>query len=153
MTRLAWAFSLAVLIGCGEKPEPEAKKPAAPPPATPKPPEIKSDPTGKNTCVKCALKTNEDVCPKCKTPLKAAVAPATSTAPKTHAEVGKSAVGGVYACPEPGCTFSEPKKGTCLKHTTTQMKEQWFVCEKCSKKEPLAGKCGGCGAELVRKLY
>lgn len=153
MKRLGWMLCAVAAAGCGEKPEPPkpAPKPVAPAPA-PKAPEVKSDPNGKNTCITCTIKTNADTCPKCKTSLKAAAAPAPAPKPAGH-EVGKSTVSGLYACPEAGCTFAEPKKGTCIKHSTTQMKEQWFVCEKCSKKEPVAGKCAGCGAELVRKLY
>ena len=149
MKRVAIVLALA-LAGCGEakKPPAEAQKPK-PPPAAPKAPEVKSDPNGKNTCITCTLKTNDDLCPKCKAPLKVAAAPA---GPKTSGEVGKSAVAALFACPEAGCNFTDARKGTCLKHATVQMKEQWFVCEKCSKKEPLAGKCAGCGADLVRKL-
>ncbi len=148
MKRVAFILALA-LAGCGEskKAPVEAAKPK--PPAAPKAPEVKSDPNGKNTCIVCTLKTNEDSCPKCKASLRAA---APAPAPKTSGEVGKSAVSAVFACPEDKCTFTDARKGTCLKHTTVQMKEQWFVCEKCSKKEPVAGKCPGCGAALVRKL-
>jgi hypothetical protein len=152
MKRLGWVLCVVAAAGCGEKPEPPPPaKASAPPPAAAKAPEVKSDPNGKNTCITCVLKTNEANCPKCKAPLKAAMAPAT-TAPKAHGEVVKSAVSAVFACPEAGCTFTDARKGTCLKHSTTQMKEQWFVCEKCSKKEPVAGKCAGCGADLARKL-
>lgn len=151
MKRLGWVLCVVVAAGCGEKPEPPPPaKASAPPPAAPKAPEVKSDPNGKNTCITCVLKTNEANCPKCKAPLKAAAAP--PSAPKTGHDVGKSAVSAVFACPEAGCTFTDARKGTCLKHATTQLKEQWFVCEKCSKKEPVAGKCAGCGADLARKL-
>ena len=152
MKRLALLMSVVLVAGCGEKPAPPAAaKPPVPPPA-PKAatPEYKSDPNGKNTCIVCTLKTNEANCPKCKAPLKAAAAPA--PAHKPSGDVGKSAVSAVFACPEDKCTFTDARKGTCLKHATTQLKEQWFVCEKCSKKEPVAGKCAGCGADLARKL-
>jgi hypothetical protein len=153
MKRLMLLLSSLAAAGCGEKPAPPAVvKPMVAPPAAPKAPEVKSDPNGKNTCITCTLKTNEANCPKCKAPLKVAAAPAATSTPKPTGDVGKSTVSGLYACPEAGCTFAEPKKGTCIKHTTTQMKEQWFVCEKCSKKEPVAGKCAGCSADLVRKL-
>lgn len=149
MKRVAIVLALA-LAGCGEaKKEPAETAKPKPPPAAPKAPEIKSDPTGKNTCIVCTLKTNEDNCPKCKASLRVAAAPA---APKPSGDVGKSAVSAVFACPEDKCTFTDARKGTCLKHTTVQMKEQWFVCDKCSKKEPVAGKCAGCSADLTRKL-
>jgi hypothetical protein len=150
MKRVAILLALA-LAACGEKePEPVVKK--TPPPA-PKAPEIKSDPAGKNTCVACGIKTNDSACPKCKTVLKAPATTASpAAAPKPAGEAGKSAISAVYACPEDKCTFTDARKGTCLKHATVQLKEQWFVCEKCAKKEPVAGKCAGCGAELARKL-
>jgi hypothetical protein len=149
MKRIAFILALA-LAGCGESKKPPLASTAPKPPvAAPKEPEIKSDPNGKYRCIACSIKTNETACPKCKTVLKAAEAPA---APKSTAAVGKSAVSAVFACPEAGCSFTDARKGTCLKHSTVQLKEQWFVCEKCSKKEPVAGKCAGCGAELVRKL-
>jgi hypothetical protein len=155
MKRLILLLSAASFAGCGEKPA-ESAKPAtikppvvAPPPA-PKTADVKSDPNGKNTCITCTLKTNEANCPKCKAPLKAAAVPA--PAHKPSGDVGKSAISAVFACPEDKCTFTDARKGTCLKHATTQLKEQWFVCDKCGKKEPVAGKCAGCGADLARKL-
>lgn len=150
MKRLLFALSLA-LAACGESTPPaETAKTPPPAPAAPKAPEIKSDPNGKNTCITCLLKTNADACPKCKAPLKVAAAP--PAAHKPTGDVGKSAVSALFVCPEDKCTFTDARKGTCIKHATTQLKEQWFVCEKCSKKEPVAGKCGGCSADLVRKL-
>ena len=150
MKRVAILLALA-LAACGEKESESSAKKTPPPAPAPKAPEIKSDPTGKNACVACGIKTNDSACPKCKTVLKAAIA-APTTAPKPAGEVGKSAVSAVYACPEDKCTFTDARKGTCLKHSTVQLKEQWFVCEKCAKKEPVAGKCAGCAAELTRKL-
>src|SRR5687768_14351453 len=118
MNRLALILSIAAAAGCGEAPAPPpAMKPPAPPPA-PKA-EFKSDPNGKNTCIVCVLKTNDPNCPKCKAPLKAAMAPA--PAHKPSGDVGKSAISAVYACPE--CTFTDARKGTCLKHSTVQLKE------------------------------
>jgi hypothetical protein len=156
MKRLILLLSAVGFAGCGEKPAESAKPATIKPPVVAPPPapkaDVKSDPNGKNTCITCTLKTNEANCPKCKAPLKAAAVAAPSTAPKPSGDVGKSTVSGLYACPEPGCTFAEPKKGTCIKHATTQLKEQWFVCDKCGKKEPVAGKCAGCGADLTRKL-
>jgi len=151
MKRLILLLSAVAVAGCGEKPAPPppSKAAMAPPPA-PKAPEVKSDPNGKNTCITCTLKTNEANCPKCKAPLKVAAAPA--PAHKPSGDVGKSAISAVFACPEDKCTFTDARKGTCLKHSTTQLKEQWFVCDKCSKKEPVTGKCPGCSADLVRKL-
>jgi hypothetical protein len=151
MKRLILLLSAVAVAGCGEKPAaPAAIKPPVAPPPAPKAPEVKSDPNGKNTCITCTLKTNEANCPKCKAPLKVAAAPA--PAHKPSGDVGKSAISAVFACPEDKCTFTDARKGTCLKHSTTQLKEQWFVCEKCAKKEPVAGKCAGCSADLVRKL-
>jgi len=152
------ALALFVLAaGCGDSkkspvPVPVPKPPPAPTSIlnAPKGPEIKSDPNGKYTCIVCTLKTNEETCPKCKAALK------TSAAPAPHAPsgvVGKSAMSAVFACPEAGCTFTDPRKGTCLKHSTVQMKELWYVCEKDAAKEPVAGKCSKCGAELQKKLF
>ena len=136
MKRLALLLSLAA--GCGgEAPEPpKTAKPKAPVEA-PKAPEPAPAPKAAPAPAPAPA---------------AAPAPAPEKPRPAHSSAA-SAVGGVmYACPESGCTFSEPKKGTCIKHSDVQMKEQWFVCEKCSKKEPAAGKCAGCGADLARKL-
>jgi hypothetical protein len=153
MRKVALALVLLAAAGCGEKKPTTVTVPkavaAAPP--TSKPAEIKSDPNGKYTCITCTLKTNQETCPKCKAPLKVSAAPAPAHAPSGM--VGKSQMSAVYACPEAGCTFTDPRKGTCLKHSTVQMKEQWFVCEKDSAKEPIPGKCAKCGAELQKKLF
>ncbi len=142
--------ALALVASCGREPEKPVMKP---PPAQAKPvePELKSDPAGKNLCLKCNFRTNEASCPKCKTVLKAAIdeKPRTSAPP---GEVGKSAVSAVYACPKEGCTFTDARKGKCLPHPDVDLKEQWFVCGKCSVKEPVAGKCSKCQADLARKL-
>jgi hypothetical protein len=66
--------------------------------------------------------------------------------------VGKTSVAAVFACPKEGCSITFPSKGPCLKHADTPMKEQWFVCAKDSVKEPVAGKCPKCGADLARTL-
>jgi hypothetical protein len=151
MRKLAVAL-FALAVGCGDSAKPPAPAPKPPPaaPMAPKAPEVKSDPTGKNLCLTCGIKTNEDACPKCKAVLKAAPAPA---AAKSSGEVGKSQVGALWACPKEGCAYTEAKKNTCLKHGDTQLQEQWFVCEKDSVKEPVAGKCSKCGAALSRKLF
>lgn len=143
-------LALALTASCGKEPE-KAVKP--PPVAPPKPvePALKSDPSGKNLCLACNFRTNDASCPKCKTVLRAPV----EEKPKTSApagEVGKSAVSPVYACPKEGCKFTDARKGKCLPHPEIDLKEQWFVCDKCSVKEPVAGKCSKCQAALSRKL-
>jgi hypothetical protein len=145
------ALALALLASCGKEPEPP-KKTAPPPPPKAMEPELKSDPTGKNLCLKCNFRTNDAACPKCKTVLKAAVEPEKPKTSTPAGEVGKSAVSAVYACPKEGCKFTDARKGKCLPHPDVDLKEQWFVCEKCSVKEPVAGKCSKCQSDLVRKL-
>lgn len=148
----ACALILALAAGCGgseePKPKPAANKPAAKPAAAPAA-AVKSDPDGKHLCITCKIRTNDAKCPGCGAVLKADT---TAHAPKASGAVGKSAVAALYACPKEGCTYTEAKKNTCLKHGDTQLVEQWFVCQACSKKEPAAGKCAGCGNELKRTL-
>lgn len=142
------AFALA---GCGDDDKPAKKTSAAPAaaPAAKKEPEFKSDPKG-NLCLACNLRTDGATCKKCKAVLKAEMpAPAPKSGPS---EVGKSAVAPLYACPKEGCTFTDARKGTCLKHSDTEMKVQWFSCAKCGVNEPTAGKCAKCDAELVKTL-
>ena len=147
---LAAAVALAI-VGCG-KDEPakiniDLNKDAAGSDTK----RIKSDPTGKNQCIKCNLKTNDDKCPKCGTVLKAANKPSSAPQPaKSGATVGKSTTSAVYACPE--CPFTDPRGGTCIKHTEIKLKLQYFVCAKCSVKEAVAGKCSKCGTELKKTL-
>jgi hypothetical protein len=145
-------LALALVASCGKEPsKPPPKPPTPPAPVKPAEPALKSDPNGKNLCLACNFRTNDAACPKCKTVLKAAM----EEKPKTSAptgEVGKSAVSAVYACPKEGCKFTDARKGKCLPHPDVDLKEQWFVCDKCSVKEPLAGKCSKCQADLARKL-
>ena len=150
------ALVLALAAGCGGSEEPKAKplakpsaKPAASSSAEPAKAAVKSDPNGKHLCISCKIRTNDTKCPGCGTVLKAETQAA---AHKPSGAVGKSAVAALYACPKEGCTYTEAKKNTCLKHADTTLVEQWFVCAACSKKEPAAGKCPGCGAELKRTL-
>jgi len=99
------AFALA---GCGDDDKPAKKEP-----------EFKSDPKG-NLCLACNLRTDGATCKKCKAVLKAEMpAPAPRSGPS---EVGKSAVAPLFACPKEGCTFTDARKGTCLKHSDTEMK-------------------------------
>jgi len=144
------AFSLAA---CGDDTASAKKAPApapAPAPAAPKQPEFKSDPKG-TVCIACSIRTDGPACKKCKTTLKAEIAPVT---PKTAAsgDVGKSALAPLFACPKEGCTFTDARKGTCLKHGDTEMKVQWFGCAACGVNEPVAGKCAKCGSALVKTL-
>ncbi len=93
--------------------------------------------------------------PAAKPPVMEAPKPKPPAAPDTHKSsgpVGKTAVAASFACPKEGCTVTFPSKGACLKHADTQMKEQWFTCAKDSVKEPVAGKCPKCGADLTRTL-
>ena len=146
---------LALAVGCGGSEDPAPKAPSKPPakPAgtasTAPAKSVKSDPDGKHLCISCKIRTNDSKCPGCGTVLKADT---TVHAPKSSGTVGKSAVGGLFACPKEGCPYTEPKKNTCLTHADTTLKEQWFVCSACSKKEPAAGKCAGCGSDLKRTL-
>jgi len=144
-------FALALVASCGKEPE---KPVVVPPPKKPTQvtePALKSDPAGKNLCLQCNFRTNDASCPKCKTVLRAAVEEKPKTATPAG-EVGKSAVSAVYACPKEGCKFTDARKGKCLPHPDVDLKEQWFVCDKCSVKEPVAGKCSKCQADLARKL-
>lgn len=147
-----WILAAAlVAAGCGSETAPASSaSPAAAPKPPPKEPEVKSDPTGKHACIKCGIRTHEDSCPKCKAVLKAEAPP--PAPPRPPGEVGKSALSAVWACPKEGCTFTDPRRGTCFKHADTQLKEQWFVCAKCSVSEPVAGKCSKCGGALARTL-
>ena len=93
--------------------------------------------------------------PAAKPPVMEAPKPKPPAAADTHkpsGPVGKTAVAASFACPKEGCTVTFPSKGACLKHADTQMKEQWFTCAKDSVKEPVAGKCAKCGADLTRTL-
>jgi len=145
-TACAAAFLLGVL-GCGAEPPPPKKSPAtAPVAAAPKAAAVKNDPSGKYACIQCNIRTNEATCPGCKTPL--AAAPAAPAAPKTGGEVGKSTTAPRFACPKADCEFKDARKGTCIKHSDTQMIEEWFACQACSVKQPEPGKCGKCGAAL-----
>lgn len=151
----AWTLAVALALcsaGCGSGEPPEKTVPKASAtagkPAEPVPPPVKSDPAGKNVCMKCKIRTNDDSCPGCKTLLKAAATPPT---PRSTGEVGKSAVAPGYACPKTGCKFTSARKETCLSHGDTMLQELWFVCSKCGVSEPRAGKCK-CGAELARTL-
>ena len=152
MRTAACALVLA-LAACGGSEEPKAKpqaKPAAKPAGSAAAPAVKSDPNGKHLCIACKIRTNDTKCPACGTVLKAETEGA--PAHKPSGAVGKSAVAALYACPKEGCTYTEAKKNTCLKHADTTLVEQWFTCAACSKKEPVAGKCAGCGADLKRTL-
>ncbi len=152
MRLVSAALTLALLAACGKEPDKQTSQaPAPPPPVKPAEPALKSDPAGKNLCLQCNFRTNEASCPKCKTVLKAPV----EEKPKSSAppgEVGKSSVAALYACPKEGCTFTDARKGRCLPHPDVDLKEQWFVCEKCPAKEPVAGKCAKCQGALSRKL-
>lgn len=126
------AAVLAFLIGCGDdepkstakvNPPPPTAIPKAPPPEPPKPP-----------------------------PPPPAPSPSLNEPRKATGDVGKSAIAPVWACPEPGCKYTEAKKNTCLTHPQTTLKEQWFVCAKDSVNEPVPGKCSKCGAELSKTL-
>jgi hypothetical protein len=148
--------ALLLACGCGKGEEPAAKMPETKKPdgpgmmmkaETPRAPEVKSDPNGKFTCLACNLKTSEANCPKCKAQVGQPAAAPPST-PKTPGEVGKSAVAALFACPKPGCDVKFPSKGTCLKHSDTQMVEEHFACAKCAVKSPQAGKCEKCGEAL-----
>ncbi len=146
---------LAVLLaGCGkpEDPAPSATpKPKPSAAATPKP----ESTTGKYSCLDCKLKTDAESCPKCHKSLVSAptTAPAPTAAPTTgHSTPGKTAVAGSYACPVEGCTYTDPRAGTCLKHGDTKLKELWFDCAACATHEVAPGKCGKCGKDLARTL-
>lgn len=152
------AFALVLsLAACGgsedPKPKPPAKTPVKPAgSSTAAAPAVKSDPNGKNLCLACKIRTNDVKCPGCGTVLKAEIVGTPATTHKSSGAVGKSAVAALFACPKEGCTYTEAKKNTCLKHADTTLVEQWFTCAACSKKEPVAGKCAGCGADLKRTL-
>ncbi len=147
-----WCLAAALaLAGCGKEEAPRAKAPAPPaPPTAPKPPEVKSDPAGKNLCLACQIRTNESACPKCKAVLKAPVADMPKAAPSGDA--GKSAVGAIWVCPKPGCKYWEAKKNTCLTHGDTQLKERWYVCAACKVEQPAEGKCSKCASDLKPEL-
>jgi hypothetical protein len=141
-----WTLAAALaLAGCGE-----GSSAPPPPPSTPaaKAVEVAREMSGKYPCVKCNLRTNEETCPQCKTPL----APKIDEAPRSAGEVGKSAVAPRWACPVEGCDFTDARKDKCLKHADTDLKEQWFACAACGVKEPVEGKCAKCGTALKRTL-
>ena len=83
--------------------------------------------------------------------------PVKNTDPTKDPEFGKageSKMAPTYACPEDGCTFTDPagEDKTCIKHGSTKLKELWYTCDKCSKEDVKQGKCEGCGGDLKRTL-
>jgi hypothetical protein len=131
MSRFASVASLSILLAACEIGE----DPKAKPPGKPEAPKIEM-PSEKPPMMEA---------PKPKPP-------APADAHKPGGPVGKTAVAASFACPKEGCEVTFPSKGPCLKHGDTEMKEQWFVCEKDAMKEPEKGKCGKCGADLQRVL-
>ena len=133
-------------VSCGEGPG------APPPPKTdkagPAPIEIGAATTGKNTCVGCNLKTDNDSCPKCGATLRAK---ASAPAPNSHASanIGKTSVGAMWVCPKKGCTFSSARSEKCLGHKDVDLVEQLYRCSGCGTAEPVPGKCSGCKGDLA----
>ncbi len=71
---------------------------------------------------------------------------------KPHNPARMTAISPSNACPEKGCPYTSPGKGTCLDHPDTELREQWFVCPDGCGEEVGAGKCKKCGVGLKRDL-
>ncbi len=136
------------LLACGKTEEP---KKAQPDPVkkttTNTPPKVTGDADGTYACLKCGVKWKEPKCKGCGEDLKSSSTSSTNTS-GTHS--GGTAVAASFKCPK--CNFTDPRKGKCMNHGDTDMKECWYVCDPCGAKEPDKGKCKKCGKDLTEKL-